>query len=127
MQRTLENVLEALSHSWGPDTAQNPSPYRGPASGQCAVSSMIIQEWFGGDLLRAVVKSWPTARNGIVHYWNRLPSGVWVDSTRDQFYNEEVPYEIMVRPPEYLYKFEDTVERYERLKVRVLEYLENNA
>ena len=44
---------------------------------------MVIYELFGGVLLVSDV-----SRDGVrveTHYWNRLPSGVEVDRTREQF------------------------------------------
>lgn len=126
----LEIVLEALRNSWGEDTAQNPIKENGPASGQCCVSSMIIQDLFGGELLRAEMSTFDALTNGrdetIVHYWNELPGGVWVDSTRSQFTPNWVPISLVIRPKEYLWKFEDTMNRYEILRDRVMEYIKEH-
>lgn len=127
MNPSLENILEALRNSWGEDTAQNPVEGAGISSGQCCVSSMIIQDYFGGELLRAEMSTFGNLTvqkpDVIVHYWNELPGGVWLDSTRDQFNYNWIPISIVKRPKEYLWKFEDTMNRYDILNKRVKEYL----
>jgi hypothetical protein len=127
----LTSLIEALRESWGEDTAQPSDAIwtpENPANGQCAVSSMLVQEYLGGDLMRGVVLplAWTQhlredefERHGIVHYWNRLAGGVWLDTTRSQFVDYVVYTLPVVRPQEYLYKFEDTVNRYNILKARV--------
>lgn len=129
----MELLLNALQASWGEDTAQNPNPSRGPASGQCVVSSMIVQDYYGGYLLKAEMSSashhfglQPSSPT-IVHYWNQLPGGIWLDTTRDQFETWWVPTAVVIRPPDYLYKFEDTVKRYKLLKSRVVAYIEERT
>lgn len=115
MGLTLDRLLDVLVQCWDEDTTQNPDgwdPDR-PAAGQCAVSSMVIQSYFGGELLRGVTNK------GTVHYWNQLDNGAWVDATRSQFDPDELITEYVVRPPDYLYKFQDTVDRYMTLLGRV--------
>lgn len=50
-----------------------------PAFGQCAVTALLVQEIYGGFLLRTHVEGFGS------HYYNRLPYGTEVDLTRDQF------------------------------------------
>lgn len=52
----------------------------GSSKGQCYVTALIVQDFFGGDLLR--FKEYPLERS---HYWNLLPDGCEVDLTSDQF------------------------------------------
>jgi hypothetical protein len=116
----LPLLLTALRASWDADTAQlwqETWHWSTPARGQCAVSSMIIQDAFGGNLLRGLTSS------GIVHYWNELSDGTWVDSTRSQFADDELIVQFQRAPDEYLWRFRGTVERYELLKARVESYL----
>lgn len=58
----------------------------------------------GGDLLRVV-------NAGESHYFNRLPGGIEVDLTRDQFDSWE-PTEAEVRSREYVLSHPDTARRY---------------
>ena len=116
MTRTYEPTLssslrQTLEQAWTAETSSDPgnwSPHN-PAWGQCAVTALVIQDLFGGDLLRCKI-------NGISHYWNRLPSGVEIDLTRDQFreLRETTPPEPRTR--EFVLSFPDTVKRYELLK-----------
>jgi len=62
---------------------------RNPARGQCAVTALVLQEIFGGELLLADVRNEDGSRQG-VHFWNRLPGGLEVDLTRGQFKPSEV-------------------------------------
>jgi hypothetical protein len=106
-------LQERLENSWGPDTAQNPVEGRGPASGQCAVSSMIIRDWFGGEI-------WTCQVGDIKHYYNVLPWGRY-DSTKAQFSVVEYANSTGHRPAipsEYLFK--DTIEKYLILSERVI-------
>lgn len=50
-----------------------------PSFGQCAVTALLIQEIYGGVLLRTYVEGFGS------HYYNRFPHGTEVDLTRDQF------------------------------------------
>lgn len=122
MTNSLSDLLVALSRSWGTDTAQDAIKSRGPASGQCAVSSLIIHDCFGGSILRGSVA---TDEGFVVHYWNELPGGFWLDSTRDQF--EEWEIAVNVRPALIEdYWFSDTERKYSILRARVIKYLEEN-
>jgi len=55
---------------WTPDN---------PLKNHCAVVSLIAQNLFGGELMRAVMA------DGDSHYWNRLPDGTEKDFTKSQF------------------------------------------
>ena len=79
-----------------------------PAWGQCAVTSLVVQDRFGGCLLRARF-------NGTTHYWNRLPSGEEVDLTREQFGAVADFPEGEERDRDYVLSFPDTARRYRLL------------
>ncbi len=88
--------------SWGKDTcdpADRPD-WRpdNPARGQCGVTSLVLNDLFGGDLVLGEVRV-AGERTG-VHYWNRFGAGVEVDLTRDQFGPAEsvVGAEVVQRP-----------------------------
>jgi hypothetical protein len=81
-------IERALRESWSAATCDPVdlaqwSP-QAPARGQCAVTALIVQELIGGELLLAEVRNADGSRQG-VHYWNRLPGGVELDLTREQF------------------------------------------
>jgi hypothetical protein len=62
------------------------------ASGQCAVTALVVRDLLGGQLLEAEVLRPDGSRQGF-HYWNRLP-GFDLDLTREQFVEGEI-----VQPP----------------------------
>jgi hypothetical protein len=109
--RDLRTILE---RAWSAETsadAEGWSP-KNPAWGQCAVTALLVQELYGGSLLRTKV-------GNISHYWNLLPSGEEVDLTRDQFNEPGLQLSGQLRSREYVLSFPDTVRRYERLRRRL--------
>ena len=64
------------------------------------MTALVVQDLLGGDLLCAEVH-WLDGRRQGVHYWNRLPAGVDVDLTREQFGAGELvgEPEVVVRAP----------------------------
>lgn len=77
--------------------------------GQCAVTAMVVQDVFGGELLRGVVIGEGS------HYWN-LIGGVEVDFTRAQFGAFGLDGAVETRERAYLESSADTVARYEILR-----------
>jgi hypothetical protein len=95
--RTLSEIEDAIRASWGLDTADEDDGWTpdNPSRGQCDVTSLVVYDIFGGEILAA-----PVFRDGVQiewHMWNRLPGGVEVDLTRDQFRNGEAIGEPSVR------------------------------
>lgn len=112
----LDELASALRLSWDAETSSDPSWAASvPSQGQCAVSALVVQDEFGGDLIRAVVQ-------GVSHYWNRLPSGSEVDVTRDQF-DCWCPIDEAVRGRDYVLSFPGTAARYALLRRRVHDQL----
>lgn len=124
MNPTIDELLEALQVSWCEETSQCGEGVwseDNPARGQCAVSSVIIQDYLGGKLVRGVVED--DYIEGCSHYWNQLDNGVWVDSTQAQFEGTLNITDIKYRSPNYVLKSLDTLKRYQLLKSRVVNYL----
>src|SRR5205809_837581 len=98
---------------WCRETSSDPGAWtrENLTWGQCAVTALIVQDYLGGDLLRAPV-------GGSMHYWNLLPNGVELDLTRGQFGPNAVIGESEIREREYVLSFPATVERYELLEKR---------
>jgi len=94
---TPAQLEEAIRASWSEDTADPDDGWTpgNPSRGQCDVTSLVVHDLFGGELLAADVFCDGMRVEG--HMWNRLPSGVEVDLTRDQFRNGEVVGEPTVR------------------------------
>lgn len=89
---TLTDVERAIQSSWGADTSFAKPAYLArvpgrPSRGQCGATALVVQDFFGGELLLADLSV-----NGVldgVHYWNRLASGLDIDLTRDQLEPDE--------------------------------------
>lgn len=105
---------DAIRRAWGGDTSadENWTP-ENPELGQCAVTALIIQDLFGGELKRTVA-------NGVSHYYNSI-AGEDVDLTRAQFDEPLVLEEPAVRERAYVLSFPVTVDRYTRLLNRLVE------
>lgn len=117
---TLAALEAAIRSGWGPDTSDEPGLWspENPAIGQCAVTALVVRDQLGGEIVAAgVVRA---GRRVGRHAWNRLPSGLAVDLTRDQFRAGER----FERPgvPDVLVT-DRHPERYELLAARVREAL----
>jgi len=114
----LALVTRALARSWSRDTSAVPDVWseKTPALGQCAVSALVVQDLFGGELLRCDV--------GLTsHYWNGLPTGGEVDLTRHQFGSDFHPRSVENRSRDYVLSFPNTRTRYAKLRRRVTAWL----
>lgn len=105
---------QSLRAAWSRDTSADPAAWApdNPAWGQCAVTALIVQDRFGGQLLRC-----ETATGS--HYFNRLPDGTELDLTCEQFPDGITPQNTEVRYREHLLGFEPTRRRYETLSARI--------
>ncbi len=94
---TLAQIEDAIRASWGRDTADRDDEWapENPSRGQCDVTSLVVQDIFGGELLAAGV--FRDGERVESHMWNRLRGGIELDLTRDQFTNGEVIGESSVR------------------------------
>ena len=113
---SLSTLAEAIRRSWSGETSAEAAWVADrPSVGQCAVTALVVQDYLGGDLVRAIV-------GGVSHYWNRLPDGTTVDLTRDQFTSFQ-PVDIGLRAREYVMSFPETTLRYRILADRTLSNL----
>lgn len=98
-----------------------------PLWGHCAVVSLIGQDLFGGDLLRASLANVPGFEHMRSHYWNRLPDGSEIDFTKPQF-GDNYPQGLKgeIRDRNYVLSFEETKKRYKLLSFNLAKYLSNN-
>lgn len=123
MALDFKAVVEALTASWDASSSSLPHEWSkgNPARGQCAVSSLVVQDYFGGDILRFVVEFDGTSEK---HFVN-LIDGALVDTTFSQFPDNPVT---KVNKPDLkghkdlrtkLLADDDTSRRYHHLKGRV--------
>ncbi len=120
---SLKRFVEILPSLCAPDTAAGGG--RGwtpenPTWGHCAVASLLVQNLFGGELLRISLKDTAFAEGGS-HYYNRLPNGMMIDTTVAQFSGRlpvhTIPAETRTR--EYVIGGADTRQRYANLACRL--------
>jgi len=101
---TLTDIENALRESWAADTCSPDDAARAswgpdnPAWGHCDITAIVVHDLLGGDVVVGHVWS-GDERHGF-HWWNRLPGGVEVDLTREQFRNGQrvVPVRFVERP-----------------------------
>lgn len=110
------NLFDAIKDSWNVDTAfAYESDYldetfkKNPAFSQCVVSSLVVQDYLGGDLVKS---------DSPIHVWN-IVDGEEVDLTREQF-EEFKPSGVKKLDRKDALKIKETTEkRYKLLKKRV--------
>ncbi len=73
----LAALRTELQRHWCAETSFWPDEWTpdGPSFGQCAITAMVVQDRFGGEMLL-------TVNQGALHYWNRV-DGIDVDLTRE--------------------------------------------
>lgn len=121
---SLELLKEALIASWCPETAyRSDRPFwseQNRTRGQCTVTVMIVNELFGGKMLRGY-----SAKYNLYHYWNVI-NGEKIDWTFEQFVGdkEDIKFEkIVVKTHFELMKIHNVRSRYLLLKQKVDDYL----
>ncbi len=104
-----------------------------PMHGHCAAIALIVQDLYGGEILRASLEDLPRYAHMRSHYWNLLPKkaglkspyhrgciDIELDLSAGQFAGNDrslVP-QGEVRPRSYLLENPDTARRYALLKKR---------
>jgi hypothetical protein len=114
-----QKIKKAFRRSWDEKTCypflRNEWNENLPEVGQCAVTALVIQEFYGGEI------AFNKRRN---HFFNHLPSGQIIDLTRKQFKNvNNLKADCFVNRTEILEseaaKSVQTKNRYKVLKRRV--------
>jgi hypothetical protein len=82
---TLAELEDAIRGAWSEDTASEDNDWTpdNPSCGQCDITTLVVHDLLGGDVLAADV--FLDGERVEAHMWNRLPSGLEVDLTREQF------------------------------------------
>jgi hypothetical protein len=73
-----DRLRSALAGAWCLETAKQWTPDT-PAAGQCNVTTVVVHDLFGGDILKTSLPDYD-----VDHYYNRI-DGVVVDLTDSQF------------------------------------------
>ncbi|WP_455771344.1 YunG family protein [Sutcliffiella horikoshii] len=106
-----KNLIDVLFESWSINTSSKWSP-ENPAKGQCGVTSLIVQDFLGGEIVKTLMpKGW--------HFYNKI-NGIRYDYTSSQF-DKGVHYSDI--PSNRAEAFQDTnLEQYLTLKKNMLSY-----
>lgn len=73
---SLQDLVVALREAWSSGTSTQWTP-ENPAKGQCSVTSLVVQDLFGGEILKTQVP-------GGTHFYNSI-GGARLDLTISQF------------------------------------------
>ncbi len=121
---TIDALKHALERSWTKETSANPEGWspQNAAFGQCAVTALIVNDFFGGKLVRVGAKN-ESENVDVSHYYNELTDGSIIDLTRRQFPPETTFSEPIYKERAYAEGRSTpgatTFERYTNLKARV--------
>lgn len=121
---TLTDLEKTLQKSWSKETSYCPNEWNelSSALGQCAVSALVVNDYFGGEIIWAEVLL-PDGKK-ISHYFN-LIGNKDIDLTRSQFPKDTIiPAGVekkkgFATTREFMLSNENTVRRYELLKEKV--------
>lgn len=109
----LWELEELLELSWDKETSVDENWSSDNSSlGQCAVTALVVNDYFGGKIMRCMASTGS-------HYYNEI-DGELIDLTASQFGDEAPQYELgEERTREYLLSNENTKERYLKLSQNV--------
>lgn len=125
----LKELAEAIKKCWSKETSQDPrfwSP-ESPSAGQCLVTALVVQDFFGGAILEAVTYQTIRGKNyRLKHFWNRIADGQEIDFTRDQFPEGTIIPKGISRTRISLLSVQHTRDKYKLLKSRVEKLIEGS-
>jgi hypothetical protein len=109
--KKVQKLLEIFFKAWSKESSSKYTPDN-PAKGQCGVTSLVVQDLLGGEIVKTKLpEGW--------HFYNKI-DGKYYDLTKSQF-QEEIVY--MHLPSIREESFMDTNEaQYRYLKESVLKY-----
>jgi hypothetical protein len=108
----ISELKQLLTLSWNKETCskglRDGWNNENPSLGQCAITALIVNDFFGGKIMRCMASTGS-------HYYNLIDNKI-VDLTIEQFLGEIPDYDNgEERTREYLLSNEDTKKRYEQL------------
>lgn len=113
--------FDLLKRAWNRSTSASPDEWSpsNRARGQCAITAVVVQDAYGGNLIRTMVTKPDGTEES--HYANLLEHGVIFDCTATQFPEgcEFGPWEERTR--DYVLSFPETNRRYMLLVQRLNE------
>lgn len=118
---TIEILLKALKASWSLDTAYSKDRDKWSKNnieaGQCAVTAMIVYDYFGGEICRGF-----SEEKNIYHFWNIIEQEI-IDLTKNQFKENIVFDKVDIMTKSELINIPSVNCRYIKLKKRVVKHL----
>lgn len=128
-----KQLISIVRECWDEHTSSVPDEWskKNPARGQCVPTSLVIQDYFGGQLQRVSVTGKHIDES---HYFNRLENGLIIDATVEQ-YVPQAPVRFTSKPVdlaaaqcqttrEYVLRRQSSFARYVLLKARIATLLE---
>jgi hypothetical protein len=115
-EKNMKEFLKVLYKCWSINSSSKWS-LDNQANGQCGVTSLVVNDFFGGEILKTKVpKGW--------HYYNRIGNKSF-DFTQSQFMEIPIYLDILSNREE---AFSDTnTEQYNHLKNRINEYAKEHC
>ena len=119
----IRELQRLLRKCWMKETSADPNGWtpENPAWGQCAVTSLVVQDLMGGELTRASLEDVQGFEFMRSHYWNTLPDGEQKDLSKSQFPNsayKTIP-EGQTKDRETTLSYEPTRKRFAILRLAV--------
>lgn len=115
-EQDIQEFLNILYKCWSINSSSKWT-LDNPANGQCGVTSLIVNDFFGGDILKTKApEGW--------HYYNRIGNKSF-DFTQSQFLQKPIYLDILSNREE---AFSDTnIEQYNYLKNRINQYIKEHC
>ena len=115
-EQGIQEFLNILYKCWSVNSSTKWT-LDNPSKGQCGVTSLVVNDFFGGDILKTKIpEGW--------HYYNRI-SNKYFDFTQSQFLQKPIYLDILSNREE---AFSDTnIEQYNYLKNRVNQYAKEHC
>ncbi|MBI2063899.1 MAG: hypothetical protein HYT65_02810 [Candidatus Yanofskybacteria bacterium] len=129
---TLPKLGAAFKQCWSQETSYNPRtwpPINHSSGGQCVVTSLVVQDFFGGRILKGYTEILePLEVYPIPHFhcWNLLSNGREVDLTKSQFPKDAVFIKTGTENRKSLLSRKQTRMSYHLLKSRIRKFLNKN-
>lgn len=120
---SIEKLAQLLQQKAASDTSSVPEQWtkENPMLGHCAIVAILVQDYFGGKLLRVSLEDSKEFGYLHSHYWNKIESGQEIDLTKSQFLGLELNFlDIQERSKEKILSNSDTLRRYNLLKSRII-------
>lgn len=109
--KKLDKLLSLLEKIWSKDTSYQPNRWTvdKPFIGQCAVTALLIQDIYGGEIIQGFVADES-------HYWNKISEVIEFDATINQFLPTDKKVYNQIISRDELLSNENTRNRYKLLQ-----------